>query len=126
MSLPWQYSRSFFDKPESRPHFGGWNLGSWRRAVGVLGAFLPDEGERTRLITVAQGQEAQALTVAFMRFAELHGRIVLEPRSRCAIQTAVRRNQDRRETRIVTFWSRRAAEKFDRFWPRYRAAYGAG
>lgn len=131
MSLPWPYSGSFYETPEPRWARRRLSLRTRRRdarrldsvlAATLSSAAAPDE--RSRLITVDEGAEADCLTVAFMRFAELHGKIVREPESRCGIQTAVRREKDRRQTKIVTLWSRRAAEKFDQFWPRYRAAYG--
>jgi hypothetical protein len=76
----------------------------------------------TRSFTVAPGPEAEQLTLAFLRFVELHGRTLVDPRSGCSIATAPGRAT---ETRILTFWNRRAAAEFDAFWRRYRPIYGA-
>ena len=133
VSSPWQYSDPIFDYADRRSCVRRLNLQRPRREVRNFGDVLteaapswsaPKERSRVRLIAVECGEETACLTLAFMRFAELHGRIVSEPNSRCAIQTAVRPAQDSAETKIVTLWSRRAAEAFDRFWPRYRLAYG--
>jgi hypothetical protein len=75
-----------------------------------------------RILTVAAGAEAEQLTLAYLRYIELHGRALVEPRSRCSIATVPGRGT---ETKIFTFWSRRAAAEFDVFWRRYRPLYGA-
>jgi hypothetical protein len=134
VSLLWQSSEPVFARSRAKAlvnpsQFAKWR-GRGRRAGDLLAGSWPcapalEEPDRSRLITVERGAEAERLSVAFMRFAELHGRVVQDPKSRCGISTAVRRSQDRAQTLVVTLWSRRAAEKFDRFWPRYRAAYGS-
>jgi hypothetical protein len=76
----------------------------------------------SRSLTVAAGAEADQLTLAFLRYIELHGRTLVGPRSRCSVTTV---RGEGTETKILTFWSRRAAAGFDLFWRRYRAVYGA-
>jgi hypothetical protein len=76
----------------------------------------------SRTLTVAAGAEAEQLTLAYLRYIELHGRTLVEPRSRCSVATV---QGEGTETKIFTFWSRRAAAGFDHFWRRYRLTYGA-
>jgi|WetSurMetagenome_2_1015567.scaffolds.fasta_scaffold353581_1 hypothetical protein len=76
----------------------------------------------TRTYSVAAGGEAEQLTLAFLRYVELHGRTLVGPKSRCSIAAVPGEGV---ETRIFTFWSRRAAAGFDVFWRRYRPIYGA-
>ena len=77
---------------------------------------------RCRTFTVAKGAEAEQLCLAYLRYIELHGRTLTGPRSRCSIAAVPGHGT---ETRIFTFWSRRAAAGFEVFWRRYRPIYGA-
>jgi hypothetical protein len=79
----------------------------------------------TRMIELADAQEAELFGVAFHRYAELHGRVVSDPSSHCAL-TAVSGLVPARPMRLAVFWSRRAAREFDRFWTCYRRVYGPG
>lgn len=83
---------------------------------------VPANRRASRAFTVAAGAEAEQLTLAFLRYIELHGHALAGPRSRCSLATV--RGQGT-ETKIFTFWSPRAAAGFDVFWRRYRPIYGA-
>ena len=132
MSLPSNYSRSSLDglRPTRLAR------GSFARLERRGRSSLPggggdprhvhplDLGPHTRLIRLTEPAEAELLTTAFFRYAELHGRVVCDPMSRCALAAAPSRGPGRTATALLTLWSAHAAAGFDRFWTAYRRAYG--
>ena len=76
-----------------------------------------------RSYTAPTGAEAEDLTLAYLRYIELHGHALHDPKGGCSI---ARRRSGRGETQTFGFWSRRAAREFDWFWVRYRLVYGQG
>jgi len=76
-----------------------------------------------RSYTAPMGVESEDLTLAYLRFIELHGHTLHDARGRCWIAT---RRAGRTETKTFGFWSARAAREFDWFWERYRLVYGNG
>ncbi len=67
------------------------------------------------------GAEARELTLAYLRYIELHGHALHDPKGGCSIAT---RRTGRGETQTFGFWSHRAAREFEWFWERYRLVYG--
>ena len=65
--------------------------------------------------------EARAVSLAFLRYLELHGRSITAPEDGCGMRRMQRAGG---ETLVLDFWSRRAAEDFDAFWRRYSLSYG--
>lgn len=76
-----------------------------------------------RSYTAPKGVESEELTLAYLRYIELHGHALHDPKGGCSIAT---RRSGRSETKIFGFWSRKAAREFDWFWARYRLIYGHG
>ncbi len=74
-----------------------------------------------RSYTAPMGVESEDLTLAYLRFIELHGHALHDPRGGCWIAT---RRAGRSETKTFGFWSPKAAREFDGFWERYRLVYG--
>ena len=71
--------------------------------------------------TLPMGAPARDLTLAYLRYIELHGHAVHDPRGGCSIVT---RRSGRKVTQTFGFWSRQAAGEFEWFWQRYRVVYG--
>ena len=67
------------------------------------------------------GVEAEDLTLAYLRYIELHGHALHHPKGGCSI---AKRRSGRSEIQTFGFWSRRAAREFEWFWERYRQVYG--
>ena len=76
-----------------------------------------------RSYTAPMGVESEDLTLAYLRFIELHGHALHDPHGGCSIST---RRSGRSETKTFGFWSAKAAREFDLFWERYRLVYGHG
>ena len=76
-----------------------------------------------RSYTAPVGVETEDLTLAYLRYIELHGHALHDPKDRCFIAT---RRRGRCHTQTFGFWSRRAAREFEWFWERYRQVYGHG
>jgi len=98
------------------------------RAGPFARAPAPPPGVRTseapRLtFTAPTGAPAEELTLAYLRYIELHGRAVHHSKSGCSISM---RRHGRSQTQVFGFWSRKAAEEFEWFWERYRLVYGHG
>jgi hypothetical protein len=74
-----------------------------------------------RSYTSPVGAESDELTLAYLRYIELHGHALHDRRGGCSI---ARRRSGRSETQVFGFWSRKAAREFDWFWERYRLVYG--
>ncbi len=74
-----------------------------------------------RSYTAPAGAEAEELTLAYLRYIELHGHALHDHTSGCSIAT---RRNGRCETKTFGFWSLKAARDFDLFWERYRMVYG--
>jgi len=91
------------------------------REIGAADA-RPAEAA-TRSYTAPAGGEAEDLSLAYLRYIELHGHALYHPKGGCSI--AVRR-RGRSEVQTFGFWSRRAACGFELFWERYRLVYGHG
>ncbi len=96
----------------------------WRRIdVGHIPTADPGScgGERTiRNYTAAAG-DAEELTLAYLRYVELHGHALHDPRGGCFVRT---RRSGRSVNTTFGFWSHKAAREFDAFWERYRLVYG--
>ena len=73
--------------------------------------------------TAPLGVESEDLTLAYLRYIELHGHALHDHRGGCFMS---RRRHGRSETMTFGFWSRKAAREFDLFWTRYRLVYGHG
>ncbi len=76
-----------------------------------------------RSYTAPVGVESEDLTLAYLRYIELHGHALHDPRGGCYIAP---RRSGRCETKTFGFWSHKAAQEFDLFWERYRPCYGHG
>jgi hypothetical protein len=74
-----------------------------------------------RSYTALPRAESDELTLAYLRYIELHGHALHDGRGGCSIAT---RRNGRSETKTFGFWSRRAARDFDWFWERYHLVYG--
>jgi hypothetical protein len=74
-----------------------------------------------RTFSSPAGVEAEELTLAYLRYIELHGHALHDPKGGCSIAT---RRRGRSETQTFGFWSARAAREFEWFWERYRLVYG--
>ena len=73
--------------------------------------------------TTRMGVESDDLTLAYLRYIELHGHALHDRKGCCSMSI---RKSGRSETKTFGFWSRRAAREFDLFWQRYRLVYGHG
>ncbi len=97
----------------------------WRRLDAPhLAPVDPDLGggeHAIRNYTSAAGADAEELTLAYLRYVELHGHALHDPRGGCFVRT---RRSGRSETKTFGFWSDKAAREFDEFWERYRLVYG--
>jgi hypothetical protein len=74
--------------------------------------------------TTPMGVESEDLTLAYLRYIELHGHALHDGRGGCAM--TIHRTGRASETKTFRFWSRRAAREFEVFWQRYRLVYGHG
>ena len=96
----------------------------WRRIdVPHLAPVDPDlRGEHAmRNYTAPAGADSEELTLAYLRYVELHGHALHDPRGGCFVRT---RRSGRSETKTFGFWSHKAARDFEMFWERYRLVYG--
>lgn len=97
----------------------------WRRLdaphLAPVDPGLGRGGHAIRNYTSAAGSDAEELTLAYLRYIELHGRALHDPRGGCFVRT---RRSGRSETKTYGFWSDKAAREFDEFWERYRLVYG--
>ena len=75
----------------------------------------------SRCYTSPSGAEAEELNLAYLRYIELHGHALHDPKGDCSI---TRRKSGCSETQTFGFWSQRAAREFEWFWERYRLVYG--
>ena len=82
---------------------------------------LPSGEHAIRNYTAAAGADAEELALAYLRYVELHGHALHDPRGGCFVRT---RRSGRSETKTFGFWSDKAAREFDEFWERYRLVYG--
>jgi hypothetical protein len=73
--------------------------------------------------TTPMGVESDDLTLAYLRYIELHGHALHDGKGGCSMSS---RRTGRSETKTFGFWSRRAAREFEDFWKRYRLVYGHG
>jgi hypothetical protein len=91
-----------------------------RSASAVVHLPTAPSKARRRVYARTAAAEARALELGFCRFLELHGRSLTIPSDGCRLRISP---PSRGGVVVLDFWSRRAAEDFDYFWSRYRAAY---
>ncbi len=73
--------------------------------------------------TTPIGVESEDLTLAYLRYVEMHGHALHDGRGCCSMTS---RRSGHSETKTFGFWSTKAARDFDWFWERYRLVYGHG
>jgi hypothetical protein len=79
------------------------------------------DAQRTCFV-VKRGPQAACFDVAFYRFVELNGRMMVDPRCHCSLESHA---EARSESKVIGLWSRKAVNQFREFWPQYARAYGA-